>query len=78
MRVVGRVTVDGRDAIELESLDGKSTYYVDASTYDPIEWTTKGTDGGVTLPLPGVTRSYRSTASRCGCSACRTSTRTPG
>jgi outer membrane lipoprotein-sorting protein len=48
VRVVGHVTVDGRDAIELESLDGKSTYYVDPSTYDPIEWTTRGTDGGVT------------------------------
>jgi hypothetical protein len=43
------VEVDGRDAIKLESLDGKKTYIVDASTYDPIEWTTKGTDGGVTL-----------------------------
>jgi hypothetical protein len=43
------VTVDGRDAIKLESLSGKSTYIVDASTYDPIEWTTTGTTGGVTL-----------------------------
>jgi outer membrane lipoprotein-sorting protein len=49
VRVVGHVTVDGRDAIKLESLDGKKTYVVDASTYDPIEWTTTGTDGGVTL-----------------------------
>lgn len=49
VRVVGHVTVDGRDAIKLESLDGKETYIVDASTYDPIEWTTTGTDGGVTL-----------------------------
>lgn len=49
VRVVGDVTVDGRDAIKLESLDGKKTYIVDASTYDPIEWTTTGTDGGVTL-----------------------------
>lgn len=48
VRVAGHVTIDGRDAIELESLDGKSTYYVDPSTYDPIEWTTKATDGGVT------------------------------
>jgi outer membrane lipoprotein-sorting protein len=47
VRVVGHVTVDGRDAIELESLSGKSTYIVDASTYDPIEWKTTGTDGGV-------------------------------
>jgi len=43
------VTVDGRDAIRLESLDGKKVYIVDAATYDPIEWTTTGTSGGVTL-----------------------------
>jgi hypothetical protein len=49
VQVVGHVTVDGRDAIKLESLDGKKTYIVDASTYDPIEWTTTGTTGGVTL-----------------------------
>jgi outer membrane lipoprotein-sorting protein len=44
----GHVTVDGRDAIRLESLNGKQVYIVDASTYDPIEWTTTGTTGGVT------------------------------
>jgi outer membrane lipoprotein-sorting protein len=49
VRVVGHVTVDGRDAIKLESLGGKETYIVGASTYDPIEWTTTGTGGGVTL-----------------------------
>ena len=49
VQAVGHVEVDGRDAIKLESLDGKKTYIVDASTYDPIEWTTTGTDGGVTL-----------------------------
>jgi outer membrane lipoprotein-sorting protein len=49
VHVVGHVEVDGRDAIKLESLNGKKTYVVDASTYDPIEWTTRGTDGGVTL-----------------------------
>jgi outer membrane lipoprotein-sorting protein len=49
VQVVGHVEVDGRDAIKLESLDGKKIYIVDASTYDPIEWTTTGTDGGVTL-----------------------------
>lgn len=49
VRVVGHVTVDGRDAIRLESLDGKKVYIVDASTYAPIEWTTTGTEGGVTL-----------------------------
>ena len=52
VQVVGHVTVDGRDAIKLESLDGKKTYIVDASTYDPIEWITTGTDGGVTLDFP--------------------------
>jgi len=49
VQVIGHVTIDGRDAIKLESLDGKEIYIVDASTYDPIEWTTRGTDGGVTL-----------------------------
>jgi outer membrane lipoprotein-sorting protein len=52
VEVVGHVTVDGRDAIKLESLDGKETYIVDASTYDPIEWATRGTSGGVTLRFP--------------------------
>jgi hypothetical protein len=52
VRVVGHMTVDGRDAIKLESLDGKKTYIVDASTYDPIEWTTTGTTGGVTYRFP--------------------------
>jgi hypothetical protein len=52
VQVVGDVTVDGRDAIKLESSDGKQVYIVDASTYDPIEWTSTGTDGGVTLRFP--------------------------
>ena len=52
LQVVGHLTVDGRDAIKLESADGKQTYIVDASTYDPIEWTTKGTSGGVTMRFP--------------------------
>jgi outer membrane lipoprotein-sorting protein len=47
--VTGHVTVDGRDAIRLESLDGKQVYVLDAATYDPIEWTTTGNGGGVTL-----------------------------
>jgi len=47
--VTGHVTVDGRDAIRLESPGGKQVYIVDASTYDPIEWTTTGNGGGVTL-----------------------------
>jgi hypothetical protein len=53
VRVVGHVTVDGRDAIQLESLDGKEIYVVDAATYDPIEWTTLGNGGSrVTLRFP--------------------------
>jgi outer membrane lipoprotein-sorting protein len=47
--VTGHVTVDGRDAIRLESRDGKKIYIVDASTYAPIEWTTTGNGGSVTL-----------------------------
>ncbi|HKC77197.1 MAG TPA: hypothetical protein VKB70_02310 [Gaiellaceae bacterium] len=52
VRVTGHVTIDGRDAIRIESLDGKQVYLVDASTYDPIGWTSTGTDGGVTLRFP--------------------------
>jgi outer membrane lipoprotein-sorting protein len=52
LQVVGHVTVDGSDAIKLESPDGKQIYIVDASTYDPIEWTTTGTSGGVTMRFP--------------------------
>jgi hypothetical protein len=51
-RVTGHVQVDGRDAIRIESADGKQVYLVDATTYDPIEWTTTGTGGGVTLRFP--------------------------
>lgn len=52
VRVTGDVDVGGRDAIRLASLDGRKTYLVDASTYDPIEWTTTGNGGGVTLRFP--------------------------
>lgn len=52
VQVVGHVTVDGRDAIKLESLDGKRVYIVDAATYDPIEWSRTGNGGGVTLDFP--------------------------
>jgi outer membrane lipoprotein-sorting protein len=51
-QVTGHVDVDGRDAIRIASLDGKQVYLVDASTYDPIEWTTTGDGGGVTLRFP--------------------------
>jgi hypothetical protein len=49
VRITGHVEVGGRDAIRLQSLDGKQVYIVDAATYDPIEWTTTGNGGGVTL-----------------------------
>jgi len=52
VRVVGHVTVDGRDAIRLESLDGRKVYVVDAATYDPIQWKTTGDGGSVTLDFP--------------------------
>jgi hypothetical protein len=52
VRDTGHVEVGGHDAIRLESLDGKKVYVVDAATYDPIEWTTTGTDGAVTLRFP--------------------------
>jgi hypothetical protein len=51
-RITGHVDVGGRDAIRIESLDGKQVYLADASTYDPIEWTTTGNGGGVTLRFP--------------------------
>ena len=63
--VTGHVTVDGQDAIRLESLDGKQVYIVDAASYDPIEWMTTGNGGGVTLlfgayeELPVDTESMR-------------------
>jgi hypothetical protein len=52
VRVVGHVEVRGRDAIRIESPDGKQIYVVDASTYDPVEWTTEGNGGSVTLRFP--------------------------
>jgi hypothetical protein len=52
VRVTRHVEVGGRDAIRLESLDGKRIYLVDAASYDPIEWTTSGNGGSVTLRFP--------------------------
>jgi outer membrane lipoprotein-sorting protein len=51
-RIAGHVNVDGRDAIRIESVDGKQVYLADVSTYDPIRWTTTGDSGGVTLRFP--------------------------
>jgi hypothetical protein len=47
-----RVEVGGRDAIRIESPDGTQVYLVDATTYAPIEWTSTGNGGGVTLRFP--------------------------
>jgi hypothetical protein len=51
-RETGRVDVAGHEAIRIESRDGKRVYLVDAKTYAPIEWTTTGDGGGVTLRFP--------------------------
>jgi hypothetical protein len=51
-RETGRLEVAGREAIRIESQDGRHVYLVDASTYAPIEWTTTGNGGGVTLRFP--------------------------
>jgi hypothetical protein len=48
----GRVEVDGRDASRIESPDGRQVYLVDAETYAPIEWTSTGNGGSVTLRFP--------------------------
>jgi len=48
----GKVEVGGREAIRLASPDGKRVYLVDAETYAPIEWTTSGDGGSVTLRFP--------------------------
>lgn len=51
-REAARVEVAGRDAIRIESPHGRQVYLVDATTYAPIEWTTSGNGGGVTLRFP--------------------------
>jgi hypothetical protein len=47
--VVGHATVHGRDALQIRSNDGHTTYDVDPKTYAPIELDTTGTDGGTSL-----------------------------
>ena len=47
--LVGNASIGGRDALELRSQDGHVTYYVDASTYAPVQLDTTGTDGGTSL-----------------------------
>jgi hypothetical protein len=51
-RETGHVEVGGRDAIRIESPDGTQVYLVDAVTYAPIEWTSTGDGGSVTLRFP--------------------------
>jgi len=48
----GHVEIDGRDALRIESPDGRRVYLVDPATYAPIEWTTTGNGGSVTLRFP--------------------------
>ena len=47
--LVGQATIGGHDTLELRSQDGHITYYVDASTYVPVQLDTTGTDGGTSL-----------------------------
>jgi hypothetical protein len=44
--VVGHADIGGRDTLELRSQDGNITYYVDASSYAPVQLDTTGTDAG--------------------------------
>jgi hypothetical protein len=46
--VAGHVTVDGRDALKIV-VSPDEEYLVDAQTYDPIEWVTRGTSETATL-----------------------------
>ena len=50
------MTLDGREAIRFVSADGDATYLVDADTYDPIEWTTRGEGGSSTLRFTAYER----------------------
>jgi hypothetical protein len=47
--LVGHATIGGSDTLELRSRDGHITYYVDASSYAPVQLDTTGTDGGTSL-----------------------------
>ena len=47
-RVAGHVTVDGRDALRIV-VSADEEYLVDAQTYDPVEWITRGTSETSTL-----------------------------
>jgi hypothetical protein len=47
--VVGHRTIDGQDTIEIASASEHTTYFVDPSSYRPVELRTRGTDGGTAL-----------------------------
>jgi hypothetical protein len=51
-RETGLVEIGARDAIRIESPDGKRVYLVDPVTYAPLEWTSMGQGGSVTLRFP--------------------------
>ena len=50
--MTGHVEVDARDAIRIESPDGRQVYLVDPVTYAPVEWISTGNGGSVTLRFP--------------------------
>jgi hypothetical protein len=68
----GRVTIAGRDAVRIVGNNGHATYFVDAKTYDPLEFRTAGDGGGTslrfavyeTLPLDASTRTLLSVAAQ--------------
>jgi hypothetical protein len=47
----GAVVVDGRRALRIVGSDATSVYYVDAATYDPIGWDTRGDGGAVRMRI---------------------------
>jgi hypothetical protein len=47
--VAGHATIDGQDTIEIDSADGHTTYFVDPTSYAPVELRTKGNGGGTAL-----------------------------
>jgi hypothetical protein len=72
-RVVGHVRRDGRDGLKIAAAGG-TTYVVDAQTYNPIEFRTRGTGGGTVLrfvvyerlPVSAQTRELLSIAAQHG------------
>jgi hypothetical protein len=67
-RETGRVTLAGRQAVRIVGNHGNATSFVDAKTYDPIEFRTAGNGGSTslrfvayeTLSLTGSTRALLS------------------